>query len=145
MNRRRALAGIAAMVAAGALPKNARTVTLPAVARDTTRSGRTLRRIATEEHFTIPEIADAMRDVVRRGGSNLDLKLMSLFYGDPASSPPPPTPQTGTINRDAFARTVLPQLLDIDSGRLALMDAHGVDVHLLLLVTPGVQMFEPDK
>jgi len=38
-----------------------------------------LRKIATEEAFIIPEIASAVRDVVRRGGSNLDLKLLRLI------------------------------------------------------------------
>jgi len=81
---------------------------------------------------------------VQRGGSNLDLKLLSLIYGEPAESPPT-TLQTGATNRDALARGFLAQLLDIDAGRLAVMDANGVDVHLLSLTTPGVQMFEPDK
>jgi len=36
-------------------------------------------------------------------------------------------------------------LLDIGDGRLAEMDASGVDMHLLSLAMPGVQMFEKDK
>ena len=38
-----------------------------------------LRKIATEEAFIIPEIASAVRDVVRHGGPNLDLKLLRLI------------------------------------------------------------------
>lgn len=37
------------------------------------------------------------------------------------------------------------KLLDIDTGRLADMDANGVDMHLLSMGLPGVQMFEPDS
>jgi predicted TIM-barrel fold metal-dependent hydrolase len=100
-----------------------------------------VRKIATEEAFTIPEVAEATRDVVRQGGPNLDLKLLSLIYdAPPAPAGAPPRPG----DRDALARTLLPRLLDFDAGRLAEMDAHGVDVHLLSLGVPGVQMFRPD-
>jgi predicted TIM-barrel fold metal-dependent hydrolase len=100
-----------------------------------------LRKIATEEAFIIPEIASAVRDVVRQGGPNLDLKLLRLIYDAPAESSANPSAATGS--RDALARTFLPRLLDIGEGRLAEMDANGVDMHLLSLTVPGVQMFEP--
>ena len=106
-------------------------------------SGRTrLRKIATEEHFTVPEVAAAMRDVARRGGTNLDLTSVRLIY-DPAggAAPAGQAPPAGT--RDALARSFLPRLLDLDAARLAEMDANGVDVHLLSLTSPGVQMFDP--
>src|SRR6476646_4029553 len=97
-----------------------------------------LRKIATEEAFIIPEIAAAVRDVVRQGGPNLDLKLLRLIYDAPADTAPAPP---GT--RDALARTFLPRLLDIGEGRLGEMDSNGVDIHLLSLTVPGVQMFAP--
>ena len=99
-----------------------------------------LRKIATEEAFIIPEIAAAVREVVRQGGPNLDLKLLRLIYDAPADTAAATT-QPGT--RDALARTFLPRLLDIGEGRLAEMDSHGVDMHLLSLTVPGVQMFTP--
>jgi predicted TIM-barrel fold metal-dependent hydrolase len=102
-----------------------------------------MRMIATEEAFVIPEIAEALRELVKRGGTNLDLKLLSTIY-----DPPPlakEQPQPAATNRDAFARLLLPKLLDLDKGRLAEMDASGVDMHLLSLSMPGVQMFEKDK
>lgn len=105
--------------------------------------GRTrLRKIATEEAFTIPEVAAAMRDVARRGGTNLDLAFLRLTYDPspvalPAGQPPP------AGSRDALARSFLPRLLDLDAARLAEMDANGVDMHLLSLTSPGVQMFDP--
>jgi hypothetical protein len=100
-----------------------------------------LRKIATEEAFIIPEIAAAVRDVVRQGGPNLDLKLLRLIYDAPADTAPTASAPPGT--RDALARTFLPRLLDIGQGRLAEMDSNGVDMHLLSLTVPGVQMFAP--
>ena len=100
-----------------------------------------LRKIATEEAFIIPEIASAVRDVVRQSGLNLDLKLLRLIYDAPADKAVNPAAAAGS--RDALARTFLPRLLDIGEGRLAEMDANGVDMHLLSLTVPGVQMFEP--
>jgi 5-carboxyvanillate decarboxylase len=100
-----------------------------------------LRKIATEEAFIIPEIAAAVRDVVRQGGPNLDLKLLRLIYDAPADTAPTASAPPGT--RDALARTFLPRLLDIGEGRLAEMDSNGVDMHLLSLTVPGVQMFDP--
>ncbi|MBD2703439.1 amidohydrolase [Spirosoma sp. BT702] len=106
-----------------------------------------MRKIATEEAFMIPEVATAIRELARRGGSNLDLKLLTTVYDAPAvvasrepSQAPPPV-----SNRDASARLLLPKLLDLDAGRLADMDAHGVTMHLLSLGLPGVQMFEADQ
>ena len=98
-----------------------------------------LRKIATEEAFIIPEIAAAVRDVVRQGGPNLDLKLLRLIYDAPADTAASAPPGT----RDALARTFLPRLLDIAEGRLADMDSNGVDMHILSLTVPGVQMFDP--
>lgn len=109
--------------------------------RQSTPSTPHLRKIATEEAFIIPEIAAAVREVVRQGGPNLDLKLLRLIYDAPADMAPTASAPPGT--RDALARTFLPRLLDIGEGRLAEMDSHGVDMHLLSLTVPGVQMFDP--
>jgi predicted TIM-barrel fold metal-dependent hydrolase len=142
IDRRAALARMSAAVAGAAWAAG-----LDARGADRSRdlqpnTGRThLRKIATEEAFTIPEIAAAMRDVVRRGGSNLDLKLLRLIYDAPADSAPAGQ-SLPAASRDALARTFLPRLLDLGAGRLADMDANGVDVHLLSLTMPGVQMFD---
>jgi 5-carboxyvanillate decarboxylase len=102
-----------------------------------------VRKIATEEAFSIPEVSDALRNVVRRGGTNLDLKLLRLIYETTAEIGPGDNPPA-VSSRDAVARTLLPKLLDIDAGRLADMDANDVDMHVLSLGMPGVQMFERD-
>jgi predicted TIM-barrel fold metal-dependent hydrolase len=143
IDRRTALARISAAIAGAAWPTG-----LAAAVDERSRvvqsnAGRTrLRKIATEEAFTIPEIAAAVRNVVRRGGPNLDLKLLRLIY-DPPLDAAPAGQSPPAANRDALARTFLPRLLDLGAGRLADMDANGVDMHLLSLTVPGVQMFDP--
>src|SRR5215207_4704109 len=67
---------------------------------------RHLRKIATEEAWIIPEVADALRTVVRRGGRSLDLPVLTSIYNPPPGAAP----------------RFLPQLLDIDKLRLPEMD-----------------------
>ena len=45
-----------------------------------------MRRIATEEAFSIPEVAQALRDLCagRTGASNIDMMLVRNIYGDGA-------------------------------------------------------------
>jgi predicted TIM-barrel fold metal-dependent hydrolase len=63
-----------------------------------------------------------------------------MAYDPPKAAPAGQPPPAGS--RDALARSFLPRLLDLDAGRFADMDANGVDVHLLSLTSPGVQMFD---
>ncbi len=91
-----------------------------------TRTPSTLRKIATEEACIIPEVVNALREVVRAGGSNLDLPLLSTIYDAPSGTPP----------------RFLPELLDLEAQRLADIDRDGVDMQLLSLTAPGVQMFD---
>ena len=86
-----------------------------------------MRLIATEEACSVPEVAAALREVARAGGSSLDLKLVQGIYDAPGGTPP----------------ELLQRLLDLETLRLRDMDAHGVDMQLLGLTAPGVQMFEP--
>jgi predicted TIM-barrel fold metal-dependent hydrolase len=104
-----------------------------------------VRKIATEEAFIIPEIAAAIRDVVRRGGPNLDLKLLAQIYDPPAVVSQAKADPIPSSNRDGSARAVLPKLLDLSTLRLADMDASGVDMHVLSLTMPGLQIFERDS
>ena len=90
--------------------------------------GRRVRKIATEEACCIPEIAERYAQLSRSVWENLDFKLVGGIYDAPRSAPSP----------------LLPQLLDIDAGRLAVMDANNVDVHLLSQTAPGVQLFDAD-
>jgi 5-carboxyvanillate decarboxylase len=147
IDRRNAVARISSVLAAGAtwpLLSDRRIEGSESHPQAASLRGR-VRKVATEEAFVIPEIAAAMRELVRRGGPSLDLKLMSLIYDLPsAAANTAQSPASLPASRDALARTLLPRLLDIDQKRLAEMDANGVDMHLLSLVTPGVQMFERD-
>lgn len=92
-----------------------------------------VRKIATEEAFATPELVAAWLEIARRDPSaSLDVPTGISFIFD---NPPPGS------NRERFKR----QLLDIGPERLAEMDAAGVDVQLLSVTSPGVQMFDADR
>jgi predicted TIM-barrel fold metal-dependent hydrolase len=91
-------------------------------------TGRRLRKIATEEACSVPQVAAQLRQTARSLGPSLDLPLVDAIYNARAGEQPP----------------YLDGLLDIGAGRLADMDANGVDMHLLSLTAPGVQMFDAD-
>ena len=94
-----------------------------------TPASKPIRRIATEEAFSIPEVAAGLRDVARAPGNSLDLILVERIYDAKVD--------------DVQAR-LLPRLLDLEEERLKDMDANGVDMQLLSLTAPGVQMFDAD-
>src|SRR5271154_1776636 len=87
------------------------------------------RKIATEEAFSIPEVAKQLQAVSRVPGESLDLQLVSGIYDS--------KPGYGQLN-------FLEGLLDLEDARLRDMDENGVDMHLLSLTAPGVQMFDAD-
>lgn len=90
-----------------------------------------IRRIATEEAFATPELVKAWLEIARaQPSSSLDVQtgILSIFDN----------PRPGS-NQDRFRR----QLLDLDGERLAEMDQAGVDLQILSVTIPGVQMFEP--
>jgi 2,3-dihydroxybenzoate decarboxylase len=90
--------------------------------------GRSYRRIATEEAWVTPEILDRYRKLLETRSSN-DPGFESLWghYG------------LGPSERSVQVRE---RLLDLGERRLADMDAAGIDMQLLLLTTPGVQLFD---
>jgi 2,3-dihydroxybenzoate decarboxylase/5-carboxyvanillate decarboxylase len=88
-----------------------------------------IRRVATEEAFSIPEIAEELTKVARAPGHSLDLPLVQLIYDSKGTG---------------WVAPIRNRLLDLDGERLADMDANGVAMHLLLLTAPGVQMFDAD-
>lgn len=121
LDRRQVLGGIAAAAAAGIAATGSETARAQARGR--------VRKIGTEEACSIPEVAERLGEVARSAWDNLDLKLVKSIYDAPPDSPNP----------------LLAQLLDIDEGRLAVMDENDVDMHLLSLTAPGVQMFDADS
>jgi 5-carboxyvanillate decarboxylase len=90
---------------------------------------KTIRRIATEEAFSIPEIADELVKVARGPGHSLDLPLVQMVYDAQGKGR-----MVGWRER----------LLDLEGERLEEMDANGVAMHILSLTAPGVQMFDAD-
>jgi 5-carboxyvanillate decarboxylase len=92
-----------------------------------------IRRIATEEAFATPELVKAWLEIARaKPAASLDVPTAILFIYD--------NPRPGS-NPDRFRR----QLLDLDTERLADMDQAGVDMQVLSVTIPGVQMFEPGQ
>ena len=86
------------------------------------------RTIATEEAWSIPEVAKELQKISRYPGNSADLLLMRGVYdGEPGY---------GNMN-------FLDGLLD-DERRLKEMDEFGVDMQVLALTAPGVQMFDAD-
>jgi 5-carboxyvanillate decarboxylase len=88
------------------------------------------RRIATEEAFSIPEVFEGLR--VWAEGAQPD-EPDKDFWGFVLSQDLP------------GLQRVRRQLLDLEDERLEIMDANGVDVHLLSLTAPGVQTFDDAK
>jgi 2,3-dihydroxybenzoate decarboxylase/5-carboxyvanillate decarboxylase len=82
-----------------------------------------MKRIATEEAFSIPEHMAALSQLTKSNWDSLDLRL-------PRRSSVPGSP-------------IYEGLVDFEK-RLQIMDEDGVDMHLLSLTSPGVQMFDAD-
>ena len=93
------------------------------------KDAKSSRRIATEEAFSIPEVAEALRAISRGPSNSLDMLLLRAIYD---SSP------------GDFGAMLRERLLDLEGLRLKEMDDNGVAVHLLSLTAPGVQMFDAD-
>ncbi len=91
-------------------------------------SGTKMRRIATEEAFSIPEVAAALKQLCRGPAHGIDMMLVRAIYDQTSS----------------YQAKFLQPLLDIDAGRIRDMDDNGVDVQVLSLTAPGVQLFDAD-
>ncbi len=82
-----------------------------------------MRRIAVEEAWSFPELMAMNRDIAIAGGDNLDLVQLR---------PPPGANPAGS-------NPLTDNLFDTDR-RLEEMDRLGIDMHLLSLTSPGVQL-----
>ncbi|GKX35605.1 MAG: amidohydrolase [Rhizobiaceae bacterium MnEN-MB40S] len=87
------------------------------VSTQTGSEGEPVKLISVEESFLIPEIIDELKRLA--GGV--------------------PSMKSGPI-----AGPFMPRLLDIGAGRIAEMDADGVDIQVLAVSAPGVQKFDPE-
>jgi 5-carboxyvanillate decarboxylase len=88
-----------------------------------------LRKIAVEEAFSIPEVAKELQVIARGPGDGADMPLVRGIYDAQGGY--------GSMN-------FLEGLLDLEGRRLREMDQYGVDMQLLSLTAPGVQMFDAD-
>jgi 5-carboxyvanillate decarboxylase len=82
------------------------------------------RRIATEESFYIPEVAEAQHALSKSLWDNLDMRRIE--------------------RRTSLQSPLYQKLIDIEGERLRSMDSDGVAMQLLSLTTPGVQLFDPE-
>lgn len=87
------------------------------------------RRIATEEAFATPaQVAESKR-LLKAGGQEPGFaKLGGIIFGDSPG-----------------AKMIESMLLDIGDGRLAQMDKDGIDLSILSLTSPRVQVFEASR
>ena len=89
-----------------------------------------MRRIAVEEAFSIPEVWEALRDwAAKAPADEPDQGFWDFVFSQD-------TPGLQRVRR---------QLMDLEDERLKIMDANGVDVHILSLTAPGVQTFAPAR
>ncbi len=87
------------------------------------------RRIATEEAFAPPEMLDIYRRILARDDCDRGFKHLMGFY---MSSP------------SERAQPIMRCLVDLDQLRLEHMDAAGIDVQVIGLTAPGVQIMDRD-
>ena len=81
-------------------------------------------RIATEEAFATREQVDAYLRMIKDGTADKGMVSLWGFYGTSPSE---------------RATQILHRLLDLGEGRIADMDATGIDKAILALTSPGVQ------
>jgi 5-carboxyvanillate decarboxylase len=89
------------------------------------------KRIATEEAWAPPELITEIMRIV--GAKELDdpgFNSLWSFYGASKAERP---------------RQLLARIQKVDESRIADMDAAGIDMQLLLLTAPGVQVMKKDK
>jgi 5-carboxyvanillate decarboxylase len=91
----------------------------------TTSAAQRQRRIATEEAYAVPELVDGVRSVLQSGAKDADTKFWAVL-----------------LSENPWGKMVLRRLLDLEQERLAIMDQHGVDMHVLSITVPGPQLFD---
>lgn len=89
----------------------------------------TFKRIAVEEAFATPELFNEWRKLIA-DGSLQEPGFYKLYEPFLTSS--------GTQN-------IRNRLLDVGSGRIKDMDRYGIDLQILSITAPGIQVFNTDK
>src|SRR5262245_6453867 len=83
-----------------------------------------MRRIAVEEAFVTPDVVAGWKEVLGQPGVE------------------PGFAKLGGIMMSSAGKPLVDSLLDVGPQRLARMDAAGIDMQLLALTAPGVQVLE---
>jgi len=94
----------------------------------TPNPNRTYKRIATEEAWATHEMIDLYLKIIEAGSSS-DPGFNNMW-------------RHFSGGRSERVIQILERLLDVDERRIRDMDAVGIDEQLLLLTSPGVQVFE---
>ncbi|WDF74523.1 amidohydrolase family protein [Novosphingobium sp. KACC 22771] len=87
-------------------------------------------RIATEEAFAIPEMVEIYRGMLAEPDVDPGVQSLLGFY---------------FTHESERARWVRERLLDLGEQRIADMDERGIDIQVLGLTSPGVQMLAADR
>jgi predicted TIM-barrel fold metal-dependent hydrolase len=95
-----------------------------------------VRIISVEEHFSTPEHLDLIRAILEKRYSDpAVLAEEEYISSDAPFIPMMDNPQT---------RDMVDRLMDTGEGRLQIMDRFGIDMQVLSLVSPGVQVLDAD-
>jgi len=113
------------------LAGSAMNVTAARSSEPTTEPMKSYKRFAVEEGFNIPEIAaETQKFLKSRASEEPAMAAMWSRFAPPEGRGPP-----------VWAR----ELLDIGEGRIRVMDQYGISKQLLLLSSPGVQIFDEQQ
>ncbi len=117
MDRRKFLQSSSMLLSTGALGAAAD------AANATPQPARKYRLVATEEAFATPQQVETFRNSGATVWNDPDVEMWRTFL----------------VNE-----VLLRRLLDLEQERLGIMDQAGVNVHVLSLTSPGVQMLDAD-
>jgi 5-carboxyvanillate decarboxylase len=131
MDRRKFLGNSSMLVSAGALGLTAGTLANPteshaataAVPSAAEMAPHKYRLVATEEAFATTEQVESFRHMAATEWNDPDVVMWRGFLSN---------------------KPLLGKLLDLEHERLSIMDQTGVDMHVLSLTAPGVQMLDAD-
>jgi 5-carboxyvanillate decarboxylase len=94
------------------------------------------KKIAVEEHFSTVEHLDNLRAILEKTYANSEVIDEERFIVSDAPFLP--------IMDDPHVRGMIDCLVDIGEGRVQVMNRCGIDMQVLSLVSPGVQVFDAD-
>ena len=100
------------------------------------KPGARRKRISVEEHFSCPEHINYLRAILEQEYPSPD--VLAQEKGLLSDAPFLPALEMPEVSR------MLNRLYDVGARRVADMDRDGIDMQIVSLVSPGIQVFEPD-